>query len=47
MFKLQTSKSANPKGQRSMFKGQNQGPYIQMPVIWRSNKAEKAGHSNK
>ena len=30
-----------------MFKGQSQGPYTQMPVIWRSNKAEKAGHFNK
>ncbi len=30
-----------------MFKGQSQGPYMQTPVIWRSNKAEKAGHSNK
>ena len=30
-----------------MFKGQSQGPYIQTSVIWRSNKAEKAGHFNK
>ena len=30
-----------------MFKGQSQGPYIQTSVIWRSNKAENAGHFNK